>query len=190
MKKNYTYFCDFCGKSCDVYGNHATHIRGTTTCGDCKKKEEEEEMSRYKTRPIDYTGCNPVIAEHLKKSKDIECKVWDVKSENSNKGFVVGYMSSSNYKYLVDFGDGDMDTMRHAEPIPTMNRFRKASWIIKWLEDNGWKYYNMSEAYYKDSHRVNIADIHNIAGFKFGPDGYPFIPSLAERFPEWLEDEV
>ena len=34
-------------------------------------------MKKYNTKPIDFTGCHPVIAEHLKRGEAIECRVWD-----------------------------------------------------------------------------------------------------------------
>ena len=30
-------------------------------------------MKKYNTKPIDFTGCHPVIAEHLKRGEAIEC---------------------------------------------------------------------------------------------------------------------
>ena len=37
----------------------------------------KEDSMKYNTRPIDYTGCHPVIAEALRRHEDIKCRVWD-----------------------------------------------------------------------------------------------------------------
>ena len=34
-------------------------------------------MKKYNTKPIDFTGCHPVIAEALKRNEAIKCRVWD-----------------------------------------------------------------------------------------------------------------
>jgi len=34
-------------------------------------------MKKYKTKPIDYTGCDPVIAEHLQRGEMIACHCFD-----------------------------------------------------------------------------------------------------------------
>ena len=32
-------------------------------------------MEKYKTKPIDFEGCHPVIAEHLRRGEAILCRV-------------------------------------------------------------------------------------------------------------------
>ena len=49
-------------------------------------------MKKYNTRPIDFTGCHPVIAEHLKRGEAIECRVWDSRRGcDEGKCYVTGY---------------------------------------------------------------------------------------------------
>jgi len=33
--------------------------------------------AKYNTKPIDYSGCHPAIAEYLRKGEQIECIVWN-----------------------------------------------------------------------------------------------------------------
>ena len=72
-------------------------------------------MKKYNTRPIDYTGCHPVIAEHLRKGEAIECWVWS-NSAFSKKvvGIVTGYEVDGEYPYRI----GPTMNSRYAEPIP------------------------------------------------------------------------
>ena len=73
-------------------------------------------MKGYTTKPIDFTGCHPVIAEALKRGKTIECKVWDNKKCESRVGFVVGFSASNARPYRCD--KQGISIYRHAEPIP------------------------------------------------------------------------
>ena len=70
---------------------------------------------KYNTRPIDFTGCHPVIAEHLKRGEAIECTVWS-NSAFSKKvvGIVAGYEVDGEYPYRI----GPTMNSRYAEPIP------------------------------------------------------------------------
>ena len=58
-------------------------------------------MKKYNTRPIDFTGCHPVIAEHLKRGEAIECFVWDEEGESKVKAWVYGYVPDTAYKYKI-----------------------------------------------------------------------------------------
>ena len=77
-------------------------------------------MKKYNTKPIDFTGCHPVIAEHLKRSEAIECRVWDITGHGGRVEIVVGYLASSAYPYRC--GDTRISIYRHAEPIPIKTR--------------------------------------------------------------------
>ena len=89
-------------------------------------------MKKYNTRPIDFTGCHPVIAEHLKRGEAIECKVWDDLSGESQTGYVIGF--SANEGVLVH---------RHAEPIPRkVKRIMPPERAIRVLIAAGWKFDN------------------------------------------------
>ena len=75
-------------------------------------------MKKYNTRPIDFTGCHPVIAEALKRGEEIRCWVWDQDSHNkpthcSNEAWVVRYWAAADYPYRT----ATDSCFRHAEPI-------------------------------------------------------------------------
>ena len=71
-------------------------------------------MKKYNTRPIDFTGCHPVIAEALKRGEAIECIVWDNQKEEGEVAFVIGYDASRRNPYQCDDWDS---TWVYAEPI-------------------------------------------------------------------------
>ena len=71
-------------------------------------------MKKYNTRPIDFTGCHPVIAEALKCGEDIECRVWDNKGDVKSGAWICRYKGSSDLPYR-----SETDTpWKYAEPIP------------------------------------------------------------------------
>lgn len=91
-------------------------------------------MSKYDTKPINYEGCHPVIAEHLKRGEAILCKV--------TTGFC---QSPSPAVYIVAFHHGterpystsNFSHFLNAKPIIKKEKYlKKASEIVKWLEDN------------------------------------------------------
>lgn len=57
--------------------------------------KEKQTMTEYITEPIDYTGCDPVIAEHLKRGQRILCwadkgeKVWVIAFDSGCDGQLV-----------------------------------------------------------------------------------------------------
>ena len=75
---------------------------------------------KYNTKPIDFTGCHPVIAEALKRGEAIECRVWDHKSHEPRVGMVVGFAANNEYPYRRDNVAGSI--YRYAEPIPIKTR--------------------------------------------------------------------
>ena len=75
-------------------------------------------MKKYNTRPIDYTGCHPVIAEALKRPEDIKCRVWDNKGDVKIKVWICRYKGGSNLPYR---SETDIP-WKYAEPIPLKTR--------------------------------------------------------------------
>ena len=77
-------------------------------------------MKKYNTRPIDFTGCHPVIAEHLKRGEAIECRVWDsdFNKEQEIEAWVCQYRGNSNLPYRSDADE----PWKYAEPIPRKAR--------------------------------------------------------------------
>ena len=91
-------------------------------------------MKKYDTEPIDFTGCHPVIAEHLKRGEAIVCKVWDDGHPHEEVRCVVGYWSET----YVSEGIVEWD---HAEPIPRkVRRIMPPERAIPVLIANGWRF--------------------------------------------------
>ena len=75
-------------------------------------------MKKYTTKPIDFTGCHPVIAEHLKRGEEIRCWAWDTDRAEKPRGchevWIVRFWQSADYPYRTTTDS----FFRHAEPIP------------------------------------------------------------------------
>ena len=95
---------------------------------------------KYNTKPIDFTGCHPVIAEHLKRMEAIECRVWDDNNpEGGRKQFVCQYMGSSKYPYTYTTDSGAY--WMYAEPIPIkVKRIMPPERAIPVLIAEGWRF--------------------------------------------------
>ena len=70
-------------------------------------------MKKYTTKPIDFTGCHPVIAEHLKRGEAIECRVWGSDKGCHKNKFVIRYRAGFTCPYETHDW-----FYKHAEPIP------------------------------------------------------------------------
>lgn len=107
-------------------------------------------MKKYHTRPIDFTGCHPVIAEALKRGEDIKCRVWDFGCDRGRavEAWVWRYRGNSSHPYCAD-----SDThWRYAEPIARkVKRIMPPERAIPVLIAGGWSFM--------------------INGVMFGPDG-------------------
>lgn len=138
---------------------------------------------KYKTKPIDYTNCHPVIAEHLKRGEAIECRVWSTDRATARTQMIQDYVADRQFPYISAEGQ---TSWAHAEPIPIKQKFRKASEIIKWLEDKGWEYNSTGERYHYGNVSVRVFDILDVAGEEMKTADQE---DLAMSFPEWLEDK-
>ena len=95
-------------------------------------------MKKYTTKPIDFTGCHPVIAEALKRGEAIECKVWDDYRDHEVV-WVYLYEMGAKYPYRNITGIGWKD----AEPIPLkVKRIMPPERAIPVLIAEGWKFAN------------------------------------------------
>ena len=96
-------------------------------------------MKKYNTKPIDFTGCHPVIAEHLKRGEAIKCRVWDNTDLGGRVVFVVGYSASSGYPYRCDNAGNSIYC--YAEPIPVkIKRIMPPERAIPVLIAEGWRF--------------------------------------------------
>ena len=98
-------------------------------------------MKKYNTRPIDFTGCHPVIAEHLKRCEVIECwtQVCKESPHQLRKKWVCSYSKEGSYPYITTEGLG----WRYAEPIPVkvkIKRIMPPERAIPVLIAGGWTY--------------------------------------------------
>ena len=95
-------------------------------------------MKKYTTKPIDFTGCHPVIAEALKRGEAIECLVWDREEGLTIKAWVYGYAADSDttYKYKTI-----KEAFRYAGPIPIrVKRIMPPERAIPTLIAEGWRF--------------------------------------------------
>ena len=93
-------------------------------------------MKKYTTKPIDFTGCHPVIAEHLKRGEAIKCKVWDDYRDHEVV-WVYLYEMGAKYPYRNITGTGWKD----AEPIPIKTRrIMPPERAIPVLIAEGWRF--------------------------------------------------
>ena len=97
-------------------------------------------MKKYNTKPIDFTGCHPVIAEALKRGEAIECRVWSDLSGESQTGYVIGFSASNLHRYRCD--NEGVSVHRHAEPIPLkVKRIMPPERAIPTLLAEGYEFY-------------------------------------------------
>ena len=92
-------------------------------------------MKKYHTKPIDFTGCHPVIAEALKRGEAIECLVWDSDRVNTQMtDFITSYISTRDFQYRTA---GSF--YKNAEPIPLkVRRTMPPERAIPTLIAGGW----------------------------------------------------
>ena len=96
-------------------------------------------MKKYNTRPIDFTGCHPVIAEALKRGEAIECRVWDCEDSpcQLRKKWVCSYSKEESCSYISTEGI----VWRYAEPTTIkVHRIMPPEQAIPVLIANGWEY--------------------------------------------------
>lgn len=75
-------------------------------------------MKKYKTKPINFDGCHPVIAKALKLGEAIECRVWVFSEKPPAYGCSVVWIGSYQHGASHPYA-GTNDTLwKHAEPIP------------------------------------------------------------------------
>ena len=100
---------------------------------------------KYNTKPIDFTGCHQVIAEHLKRGEAIECRVWNYKGTCEEVLWVVSYWD----KTYVTEGIVECDVeWEHAEPIPIkVKRIMPPERAIPVLIAEGWKFNSSGQMY-------------------------------------------
>lgn len=127
-----------------------------------------------KTRDKNYIGCDPGIQAAISSGKEVYCECWGSNPSGTEKVWVVDYNHAAIHKYITSH-----KPFIHAIPIETKLVVKKASEIIKWLEDND--YCIVGDAWCKA----------RSLGFSFGmlrecgkePDAF------FSWLPDWLEED-
>jgi hypothetical protein len=107
-------------------------------------------MKKYNTRPIDFTGCHPVIAEALKRGEAIKCKVWDDGHPREETRYVVSYWPKT---YISE----GLVVWDRAEPIPRKTRrIMPPERAIPVLIAEGWKFDDNGAMYSFGKEHIHI----------------------------------
>ena len=96
-------------------------------------------MKKYTTKPIDFTGCHPVIAEALKRGEAIKCRVWDLGRDGRREveAWICRYRGNSSHPYCAD----NYTNWMYAEPIPRkVRRIMPPERAIPVLIAEGWSF--------------------------------------------------
>jgi hypothetical protein len=104
---------------------------------DCFEEDSLPELTLRQLKviePVDYTGCDPQIAELLKKGFKVKCKCWDTTSRVTLTKVVLNYNKDRSYPYLTADGDRFINAKIAAKELYV----KKASEIAKILEDVGY----------------------------------------------------
>ena len=135
--------------------------------------EEYKEMKKLITEPIDFTGCIPEVADALKRGLKVKTDLGWITAYTDEEYCIFDEDSYYGWTYVEDF------TLLCEKQTET--RVKKASQIVKWLEDNGYK---VDEDGDWDKEKVDckfLAEMFRYCG-KF-PDQEEY-----EWLPEWLEE--
>ena len=136
-------------------------------------------MKKYNTRPIDFTGCHPVIAEALKRGEAIKCKVWNDLSGESQTGYVIGFSASNLHRYRCD--NEGVSVHRHAEPIPLkVKRIMPPERAIPVLIAEGWRF---------DARGALSGEPYCIVPQMFAKMGRP-LEDISWKWPDCIIEEV
>ncbi len=112
------------------------------------KYKDLTSQPEYTTKPIDYEGCDPVIAEHLKQNLSVKCIVWDNDAPEDKEERVVEHWISKNKWYVCgpEFWD-------NAEPTPKKTKVVKsAPALMQQLIDDGYEVDGCGDWIKGDSH--------------------------------------
>ena len=141
-------------------------------------------MKKYNTRPIDFTGCHPVIAEALKRGEEIECRVWGTgcaeKPRGCHDAWIARFWQSADYPYRT----ATDSFFRYAEPIPIKkHRIMPPERAIPVLIAGGWRF---------DDSGNMIGPVYSVVTNMFKLMGKPLSdPKVsAWKWPDCIIEEV
>lgn len=138
----------------------------------------QEEQTKYITRPIDYTGCHPVIAGNLKKNLATRCR-FPRSSKNYDIIWIDAYRAGDEFPYK-----NDDSSYKEVEPLekPTTKMYVKEPLALM-------------EHFIADGYEVDRAGEWRGDKNIFVPEmwaycGKEYDPSCKWDFePEWLEEK-
>jgi len=100
---------------------------------------------KYKSKKIDYSGCNPIIAEHLQRGEAVLCR-----DSDGRKCYVTSYEPNPP-SYRVMLCDIRSIVWRdNIKPIPTIHRIMPPERAIPVLIAEGWRFTKCGEMYKPD----------------------------------------
>ena len=142
-------------------------------------------MPKYTTEPIDFTGCDPVIAEHLKRGEKILCRVYDNIWYSKGREFVYSFRVGSNYPYITV----NNSSYRIAEPINCTEKIKRIM-----SADKAFPVLFAAGCKFDDSGCLTPPD--NKVSARLFPENFKFFGAPLEGAPGWfkcwpeiLEDE-
>ena len=142
-------------------------------------------MKKYNTKPIDFTGCHPMIAEHLRLGEVIWCAVWDCREklpvDHCGRVWISSYQNGALHPY-VDTNDTQW---KHAEPILKFKRIMPPERAVRVLIENGWKYNAYGQLQHEES-------LQRISTYFYQFMGAPLYVARAHDlyFPNCIIEEV
>ena len=145
----------------------------------CAVYLEDCKMNKLITEPIDFTGCIPEVAEALKKGLKVKVLCLDTDYRNTS---IINYNHEFN-TYVLEFDDGYTAMDQHEFTLlyekQTEIRVKRASEIVKWLEDNGYEVDEDGDWDKVEAEEMFTAGMFQFCG-KVPNNEYTWIP-------EWLE---
>lgn len=142
-------------------------------------------LEDYITKDIDFTGCDPVIAEAIKKNKSILCKVKDEGEFLVQQHNVVSYHKGKAFPYVTT----GHNVYKYAEPIQktkTELRVKDPVKVMQYLVDNGYVV-DKSGFFQKESERYCPRSLFAYCGC-LAPEGWP-LPELLKEVAVKCEHE-
>jgi len=129
------------------------------------------------TEEVDFTGCDPDVAEALRSGKAIKCICWDVIGGFERMKIVIAYMPGQEYPYLTTDS-----CYLSARPvfIETVTVVKSEVEIMKGLIEHGYR-------------------INRESGTWYSKNCYSFVPCMWERcgkvceewiFEPWMLEEI
>jgi hypothetical protein len=140
------------------------------------EREKTINLDDYTTKDIDFTGCNPVVAEALKRGLSIECKAG---SPYNCKCVITGYLAGNSYPYVSKNVLYPNVTPIKKKKSEVQIRVKGPVEVMQWLADNGYFPDKEGDFVTNGGYIVFWARLWGCCG-KAAPEGWKF-PELLEK---------